>query len=293
MDLISIFKKKEEPQMTAVATKELKYDVIGIEVIEPETAAKWLEKNDAGRRLRPSVVKAYAEEMTSGRWKINGETIKFSSDGRLLDGQHRLNACKDSGVPFASYVIRGVSDSAFDSIDIGRNRSGVDILNIMHVPYAAFVARALRLLYYWESDRYTHVPIPQTKLKGMLSLHPGVVESAGFIKELVKKNGSIIPSTLSVFGHYLFNKVDEAKAREFFHGLYDGTSLESDSPIYMLRQRFIKTVMTGMSMRDDQQVSLLIKAWNIFYSNDPKSFLRYKKGSGTPLICGLKVEADA
>lgn len=294
MELMNIFKRKEGPQVIVEAKQVNQYDVIGIEVIEPETAAKWLEKNDAGRNLRLSVVKLYAEEMASGAWKINGETIKFSSDGGLLDGQHRLNACVLAGVPFASYVIRGVSAAAFDTMDTGRNRSAKDILDIMHVPYSAYVARALRLLMYWETDRYTHIPMPRSRMKSYLDNNPGIVDSAEFVRGLVKKNGSVVPSTLSVFGHYLFNKVDPEKGREFFERLYDGIGLEDRDPIYMLRQRFIRAVTSGMSMRDQQQVILLIKAWNMFYMGDARSFLRFQKGKdATPLIAGLVVPQDA
>lgn len=50
--------------------------------------------------------------MRNGNWKANGEAIKFSSTGRLLDGQHRLRACVKEQVPFTTLVIRGLEDEA-------------------------------------------------------------------------------------------------------------------------------------------------------------------------------------
>ncbi len=47
----------------------------------------------------------YANAMKSGEWKYNGESIKVCTDGSLLDGQHRLEACIESGVTFDTLLV--------------------------------------------------------------------------------------------------------------------------------------------------------------------------------------------
>ena len=80
------------------------------------------------RGMRRRHVEALAREMTAGRFELNGETIKLSPDGRLLDGQHRLAAVVEADIPVEMTVTRGVAESAFRTIDRGRVRSIGDYL---------------------------------------------------------------------------------------------------------------------------------------------------------------------
>lgn len=96
---------------------------IKYEIITPSTAKKYLEKNVGNyRKLDKSRVSCYAEEMTNGTWQDNGETIKFSKEGRLLDGQHRLSAIVRSGRCVGMYVVRDVAANV-NVIDVGKPRT--------------------------------------------------------------------------------------------------------------------------------------------------------------------------
>ena len=81
----------------------------GIETITPQDAERILKESEKAfseaeggfkqRNRRRDTVTAYAEDMAAGRWKENGETIKFDSEGRLIDGQHRLAAVVKANTP--------------------------------------------------------------------------------------------------------------------------------------------------------------------------------------------------
>ncbi|SDT84116.1 hypothetical protein SAMN04488548_10623 [Gordonia westfalica] len=60
--------------------------------VDPAMARRVLAKNTHNRPIKESQVVRLMAEMTSGRWKYNGEAIKWSIDDVLLDGQHRLTA---------------------------------------------------------------------------------------------------------------------------------------------------------------------------------------------------------
>ena len=97
--------------------------------ITPELAEKWLEKNDQNQRHVISAhVRRLAEDMKSGKWEQNGETIKFDTEGNLLDGQHRLLACIEAGVSFTSIVVTGIQNAARMTIDVGTQRTPKDVL---------------------------------------------------------------------------------------------------------------------------------------------------------------------
>lgn len=100
---------------------------ITIEEITPDVAVKMLRANVHNRRLKAS---PYSLDMKNGEWKLNGSTIVFSDDGVLLDGQHRLEDCIKAKMPFVTIVVRGVSNSSQESMDIGSNRRLSDMLKL-------------------------------------------------------------------------------------------------------------------------------------------------------------------
>lgn len=99
------------------------------ETITPDLAREYLKQNKVNRRLSDVTVRNYARDMRTGNWCLNGESIVFYEDGTLKDGQHRLTACVKAGVPFETYVIRGIPKASFIH-DRGRLRSQVNILDM-------------------------------------------------------------------------------------------------------------------------------------------------------------------
>ena len=98
-------------------------------MITPKVAREMLECNTANRPLRPGVVATLATAFKRGEWRITHQGIAFATDGRLLDGQHRLTFISDlpdkSEVPML--VTTGLSDDAFQAIDQGKARTVRDL----------------------------------------------------------------------------------------------------------------------------------------------------------------------
>lgn len=84
--------------------------------------------SERNRRLRRSHVEALARDVAAGRWPLNGSTLKISVSGRLIDGQHRCHAVILAGVPIRTYVVEGLEDDVFASLDSGRRRTLQDYL---------------------------------------------------------------------------------------------------------------------------------------------------------------------
>ena len=71
----------------------------GIVEVTPETAAQWLKGNTQNRPINEEKVAEYAEKMRLGTWRSGrGMPIIRRSDGRLINGQHRLYAIIRAGV---------------------------------------------------------------------------------------------------------------------------------------------------------------------------------------------------
>lgn len=60
--------------------------------ITPQLAEELLARNTFNRKPSQRKIRRYAAMMRDGEWQLNGEPLKFSAAGRLLDGQSRLQA---------------------------------------------------------------------------------------------------------------------------------------------------------------------------------------------------------
>lgn len=98
-----------------------------VEYITPELAKKYLDTMGANRALKMNRVKTLANDMKRGAWENNGASIVFNRSGRLVDGQHRLNAIIQAGTPQELVVVRDVTDDV-TVFDFGAKRSVPDIL---------------------------------------------------------------------------------------------------------------------------------------------------------------------
>jgi len=152
---------------------------ITTERITPKLAEKYLEENvDYNRPISQRHVDLYARDMKAGKWVQNGETIKFNGTGALLDGQHRLWACVEAGVPFTTAVARGVP--SLEDVDRGRPRSMAHILAMRQVKNAIRVSVALRTIWRWENTNWRAsqiVPSTRESLE-LLDSYPVIEEIA-------------------------------------------------------------------------------------------------------------------
>src|SRR5580692_2847485 len=98
-------------------------------MLTPEMAVQFLEHNTLNRPLSDQHVKRLVGQIIGGKWKFNGDTIKISKGGGILDGQHRLWAVVESKVSIETGLVMGIEKDAFATIDTLRKpRSGADVL---------------------------------------------------------------------------------------------------------------------------------------------------------------------
>lgn len=96
--------------------------------ITPDMARAFLDNNyDGNRHINKRTVSTIANDMNNGLFvSDNGQTITITSDGRLVDGQHRMAALTESGkaLDFLVCVIEPERiSSVFSTIDVGKPRS--------------------------------------------------------------------------------------------------------------------------------------------------------------------------
>lgn len=117
--------------------------------ITPELAALMLELNtDNPRKLNKTNLNTLKEELIKDRWIPTCQGIGFDINGLLINGQHELTACVETGVPLLNQLVSfNLPVEARDKIDLGKKRDLSDITGInrsiittVRVPF-----RAIRL----------------------------------------------------------------------------------------------------------------------------------------------------
>lgn len=199
--------------------------------ITPELAKKWLGQNTASnRKVSPRTVEAYAREMKAGRWHLTHQGIAFNQSGELIDGQHRLNAILEAGVPVVMYVYTGLPVEYNAPIDQGYNRRIDQILGI--TSRKASIARAVYAL---ENNQ----------------VRAGFKSSVGIIEDVVSRMNDVMDELIdlapskfvgsAVIGALVYaHPIHPTKVANFARQLHTGELLERGDPAHALRNWMIR-----------------------------------------------------
>lgn len=136
--------------------------------IDPEQAKTWLATNrENNRNISKALVNRLAADMIRNQWHVTGEAIKFDTEGRLIDGQHRLSAIVASKKTVQMYVVRDLAPETMYVIDTGKSRSAGDALKIAgHNGFSNDAAALARKILAFQGGSQSILDRKQIRLKG-------------------------------------------------------------------------------------------------------------------------------
>jgi hypothetical protein len=239
------------------------------EVIDPAMAKQWLELfNDKNRTMRASHVIRLARDMKLGNWQgDNTETIKFDTEERLIDGQHRLAACVKSGVSFESWVARDVPAGSYATVGIGAVKSVADFLSPNGVRNSVLLVAAARLVYMWQngylSDLKNGDKLPTAaQVLEVIENNPALAESVHYVAghTEIKK---ILTASFAVLIHYAGTQAHlNATVCSFLERLGSGLGMLDHHAVYHLRKFLLAHKSNKRKVGQSYILALAIKAWN-------------------------------
>lgn len=229
-----------------------------IETLNPAKAAALLAKNVSNNRaIVKARVEQLAQEMKDGRFLTTPEGIMIDTEGRLIDGQHRLSAIVLSGCTVKMVVWRNVPFNVMEAVNIGQTRTLADVLTVtdnLGVEGAAKVAVAraggVTLIfkpehhtkklavsqYEWVRDHYGE------DLEWSLKNYP-LNGGASTASTTTRRFRSVMPMGALIIAHKKYPEETEA----FAHKADKGLELTETDPAYALRRYLDGTVLTGGS----------------------------------------------
>lgn len=90
-----------------------------VEVVGPDQAKEYLQRNVNNRKVDKNRVNQYARDMQAGKF-TDGSPVMFFVDGCIADGQHRLMAVVQSGATVVLTVIRNLDPMSRLNHNIGK-----------------------------------------------------------------------------------------------------------------------------------------------------------------------------
>lgn len=247
--------------------------------VDPTTASAWLQHNTHNRSMREDAVSALARDMAAGRWQYTGESVKFSTSGRLLDGQHRLAAIVQAKVAVPILVVPGLPDEAQDVMDTGAKRTASDVLDLAGELNPTLLAAAVRLAIIYERGNLTGriQQVTHSEVLGWLSANPAIRDAVA-----AARNFAAIPlsGAMIAFGLWRLRLVDREAADEFFTDLAQMRTEGKGDPRAALLQRLNAARSSRENLTRPAQVSLLFRAWNAVRRGQPVTLLKVAYSGG-------------
>lgn len=254
-------------------------------------AAQFLNHNNLNRPLNDQHVKRIAGQIISGKWKFNGDTIKFSTKRNVLDGQHRLWAVMEAKVPVETLIVDGIDEDAFATIDTLRKpRSGADVLALKGASrHRQYTSAALQWLLRWqrgylETYRSPSNRIENSDIEMMYENNKGIERA---IERVIKLRGLANPSLVGFFYYILANRSPELAERMVFT-LENPAGVAMNDPFFRLRMYFASD---NLKAKDPVvTIALMVKAANAAYFNrEVKALVWRNQGSAPEAFPKLEV----
>ena len=263
--------------------------------LTPEEATRLLECNTLNRPLNELHVKRIANQIISGKWQFNGDSIKLSDDNQVLDGQHRLWAVVEAQLPIQTVIVKGIKREAFSTIDTLRKpRSGADVLALNGATgYRQYLSAALQWLLRWQRGTLETYRAPANRIENSdieLAFHenPGMARA---IERVCGLRGLASPSLVGFFYYILTNRSPELAERMVFT-LENPAGISMNDPFFRLRLYF--TSDTIKKKDSIMTIALMIKAANAAFQGKEIKHLKWQnQGLNPEALPKLEVTSSA
>lgn len=245
--------------------------------ITPEVASFMLSKNLYNRQLRPRVVERYAKDIIENRWQSQtGETIKISTIGTLLDGQHRLHAIVKANKPVVMTIASEIDESAFEVIDTGAKRTGGDALHFAGVKNGQLLSGIIQAYNSLNNDLiHAKSFITNTEVVSEYNSNKSFWDNVGSKTTVwYSRFTKIFPPRLLGAFYAIAVKKNAIEVEAFLNELTTGYS--ASNIVTTLRDKLIKNKLSVAKFSDIHALALIIKGYNFYLIDKSRKIVNYE-----------------
>ena len=274
---------------------------VGYETITPALATEYLNAMPGNRPLSNKQVEYLTQQAEAGKFFSNVAPLHFDTEGRLRNGQHRMWMVIESGRPQEFMVIRNASEEEIDALDIGKRRTGGDVLVLDGYENGTLLAGALVNLWMYEhgiNPGYSRSFFNTKNAPGMTNhmmreyatLHPGMGDSVAYMKATpsVRLLG---PPNILTFCHYLIVRANTTNGVKFWDSLASQVFWGQNDPAYRLHDRLSRSKASNQKLHriaPSEVAALTIKAWNFWVQGKSVQLLRWTMPGHNRMVRGAE-----
>ncbi len=266
--------------------------------IDPARAQQLLRFNEGNRPCSRVFVEKYSAMMKADRWHFNpADAIVVSDDGRLINGQHRLQAVILSDTEQEFMVYFDAEADAFLLMDRPNPRSGGDYLAMQDVKHPLVVAAALKWIVNEErarekaaasgSCRIYQWAIEPDETRDAFKRHPNIVKSARNWTKLTTPRRMFQPA-IATWLHYRFSEIDPIHADYYFEKLSFGEDCSRGMPEFTVRTWLCNALSSVHRPVPETVAAIIVKGWNASIRGREMLVARWVSSEGFPKILGSK-----
>lgn len=239
--------------------------------------------NTHNRRKARTSWKRYSKSMTLSRWGATTDPIVFDEHGILLNGQNRLQAIVDSGIPQYFFVLRNFPRDQFQYQDRGRTRSVADtVFTFGNRKSDKEAASISAIMINWDERgdfaRNNSHRAPHETEDYYVDNADEIIEAGNFVKlhGIHKVWEKSVAGALCV----ILSRIDKDDAREFLIRTTTGANLPERSPLLRMRNRLITEKAKAKRSQIVVTAALAIKAWNLWRKGKQRGILSWRNDGG-------------
>lgn len=254
-------------------------------LLTPEMATQLLEHNTLNRPLSDAHVQRLTRQITEGKWRFNGDTIKIAETGDVLDGQHRLWAVIEARTPVETILVSGIAKEAFATIDTLRKpRSGGDVVALSgQVRYRNQVSGALSWLVRWQRGILENYKEPINRVENSDIEEAFAAHEKGIVRavERAMTIRKVANPSIMAFVYYVGANQNMELAEQMMASLDNPGRLPQTHPFFQLRAYFTNSV--SKKPKDPLvTIALSFKALNAAHFNKAVQNLMWKSQGSRP-----------
>jgi hypothetical protein len=212
------------------------YPTVQIVTATKKLVDELLAINTHNRNAKQVAIDRLIDDLKNHAFYLTASGVGVSSEGVLIDGQHRLMAIRGAGYPPVRFVLAtGLSPESQRVIDRHTKRNLADVLSLhMNITISTHVVALSKAI-------YTHGALLGKNEKFVnASRHQSDTDAAEFIAEhgdllaeVVSASGQARAPVLAAFFVYALH--DRSSAMEFCRDVAKGINLSDEHPAYRLR----------------------------------------------------------
>lgn len=203
--------------------------------ITPELAEKMLGGNIGNRSKRRWWIEAIAAAIKRGEWQMTHQGVAFTKSGKLVDGQHRLEAIIEANQGIWMLVVTGLEEDVFKVIDCGIKRTLADLTGLPK--RLAESCRVIAAILY--GGAVSSIQVEDIAKSGVDEVHGELIETCGSAKKYYASASMRVAATALV--------MDGIPKHDVFK-IYSDLVQERFSELPMSAQALIRQVNSGKAI---------------------------------------------